>query len=117
MRPHKIICTLTTIIFVSIVILTIFIFKTNYFENELYKIIGYFILVILILFYPISFYTYWRLISDENYKGVFLYGLIKISSNVSAIFVVPFILSFIFVPDYIRYFMFDLKQHKNERNE
>lgn len=115
MKKHFIIIFLTILIIILSIFISFFYFKNKLNETKEFNLIIYFSFLILCCFFPISFYTCWRLISDESYKGVFLYKhLIKpMSGFLAGVIFVPFVLAPLFVPDYISYFKYDLKIYKN----
>lgn len=114
MRHHFKILFLTFLIVCITIIISYYYFKNNLNEAPDFNLITYIIFMILCCFYPIGFYTCWRLIADEDYKGIFLYKhLIRTTGGMfRGVFFVPFILAPIFIPDYISYFKYDLKKYK-----
>lgn len=75
-------------------------------------------MMILAAFFPMSIFTCYKLVVDDNKKGHFLENLITGIQDgfMGGLLIVPFLLAPLFIYDYILYFIGDLKVMKERRN-
>lgn len=116
MKKHLYIFILT----VAIIIIDCFIFfyaNNNGLFIDKATMISSLFMMILAVFFPMSFYTCFQLICDDNKKGHFLARLIEGFQDgfLGGVFIVPFLLAPLFIYDYVIYFMDDVKKSKKEK--
>lgn len=119
MKKYKIIfgiCCVLTLLMIALVVCALVFEFTG---QSAMEFVPFLILAIFVCFYPISFYTCWRLIYDDKSKGKFLYSFIRCvyGGILGGVFLVPLILSPIFIPDFVFYYKQDKKEYKAKREQ
>lgn len=114
MRKHFYILFLTFCIIVFDITIFCVCDNQGQFENKT-VMFSSIVMMILALFFPISFYTCFQLITDDNKKGHILATLMEsMDGFIAGLIIIPFLLSPIFIYDYILYFINDLKKSRNK---
>lgn len=115
MRKHILIITFTLINLIGLIIVYLFIIHRGLFENNYEKYIMI-LPIIIISLYPIAYYTFYRVISNnDEYKKSLGIRLFFYNDYMN----LPFILiaSPFYLYDYIKYFIKDFKEYRRSKNE
>ncbi|MGM9970807.1 MAG: hypothetical protein ACI35W_00155 [Anaeroplasmataceae bacterium] len=111
-KAHSIVLIISYTLIICIIGLIVFGYIMKYEKISLGSIILDILLILWLGTYPISFYTFWRLLVDEeaNYNGIVSHMIYSSRGNkLNIIWVTPLIFSPFFLALYIKVF-------KNDRN-
>lgn len=117
MRKHIYILLLTFLVIVIDCILFIYANKNDLFVDKSILISSLFSMV-LAVFFPMSIFTCYHLVVDDNKKGHFLARLIEgiHGECLGGLLIVPFLLAPFFIYDYILYLIADIADFKKMKN-
>ena len=117
MKKHIIILSITISILVLEIIGLILIFTLDLLSEDKDLIWAIIIVMILLLFYPTALFTcYYHIWKDDKKGNIFeniLYGF----DNISAIILIPLLVSPLFLIDYISIFKEDYRRYKWNRDK